>query len=148
MDSLSDDELIQNIFSRYIRNSNADINAIQEPARSVIAVYSAQGLIDNGGFTYFFESDFPNKSNAYLIIKESYKNIGCPHLAEALDKVLSLFPDSKLQTNLKKRQKFLSRYFNNSSKDRFPVVGWAEKLFWKNSDAVFDLAIKYYRQQA
>ena len=44
------------------------IDRLSDPLRTFVIVYSAQGLIDNGGLEYFFASDFPgNPPIPYLL---------------------------------------------------------------------------------
>jgi len=45
------------IFEKYY---NDDLSEIPEPGRAIVVVISADGVIGNGGFEYFMESDFPN----------------------------------------------------------------------------------------
>ena len=60
--------------------------------RQVFAIiYSAQGVIDNGGFQYLFESDWPNNP-AYSRFSDAYREIGATDVADWLDEAASMFP--------------------------------------------------------
>ncbi len=37
------------------------VKRLKHPCRMVVIVYSAWGLIENGGLQYFFESNFPEE---------------------------------------------------------------------------------------
>lgn len=39
---------------------NGDTGKLPLPLQTVVVICTAQGTVDNGGFEYFFESDFPN----------------------------------------------------------------------------------------
>jgi hypothetical protein len=47
--------------SRHLRRVGGDPRRLSEPARTLVLVYGAQGVIDNGGFRYFFENDWPGR---------------------------------------------------------------------------------------
>lgn len=147
MDELTDSEIEDLVFGEYALSSDIDLMKVPEPERSFVAIYCAQGIIDNGGLRYFFESDFPTV-DAYTIILQSYRNIGFPKLAEALEKVFTLFPNSLPHLNLYKRALFLEEYFSEFSEKCHPTVNWAESMFFKQSESVYRSAVVLYRREA
>lgn len=70
-----------------------DPEELPSTLRLVVLVHAAQGIIDNGGLQYFFESDFPN-SPAYSVFSNAYREIGAVAEAELLDQAVALFPFS------------------------------------------------------
>lgn len=139
MESISD-----KVFSKYGELANQKgISSIPEPERTLIAIYTAHGIICNGGFAYFFESDFEGKS-AYETIISSYKNIGLEQYAKSIETVLSLFPGGIPHTDKIEREKFIYKYMSGDDLENYsPVVEDAESIFYENSDMVYEAADQY-----
>ena len=89
-----------------LEHVNGDISKLSIPLQTIVVVYTAQGIIDNGGFQYFFESDFPNNPD-YKLFSESYKRIGAKSAAENIDKAVALFGFENPHLNADKRQQYL-----------------------------------------
>jgi len=70
---------------------NGDIKKLPEALQTVVLIYSAQGIIDNGGFQYFFENDFPGKP-PYILFASAYRRIGAHEASNNLEKAIKLFP--------------------------------------------------------
>ena len=87
--------------------ANGDLKALPVPLQSLVLVYSAQGVIDNGGFQYFFESDWPSSPD-YSIFSNAYRAIGATQVADAIDRAIRLFPFDEPHLNLELRNEFLS----------------------------------------
>ena len=145
MAELTDNEIEDLVFREYAPSPDIDLIQVPEPERSFIAIYCAQGIIDNGGLRYFFENDFPTKE-AYTIIMQSYRNIGFPELAEAIEKVFMLFPNSVPHPNLHKRSGFLNEYFDEFSDKYHPTVKWTEDMLFKQSGKVYSNVVALYRR--
>ena len=77
---------IDEIFNKY-RNilKSKGISSVNEPYRSIIAIYSVQGILDNGGFEYLFESKF-NNGMPIEVFQKSCENIGTDKMAKLLAK--------------------------------------------------------------
>ena len=56
---------------------------LEDPYKTVAIIYSAQGVIDNGGMGYFFENDWPNNP-PYSVFADAYERIGRVDAARAL----------------------------------------------------------------
>ena len=67
-----------------------NIQILDEPFKTIATVYSAQGIIDNGGLEYFFESDFPDNPSYQLFI-DAYTEIGAVEEAKCIQQSLSFF---------------------------------------------------------
>jgi hypothetical protein len=68
------------------------------PLQTVVVIYSAQGIIDNGGLEYFYESDFNNEP-PYFFFTEAYRRIGADEAADCIEKTAAMFgiPDPHLK---------------------------------------------------
>src|SRR4051794_7668624 len=86
-----------------------DIAKLPPPVRTVACVLTGQGVINNGGLHYFFESDFPN-SPPYSFFVEAYRMIGANDAADALEKAVALFPFKDPQRHVDRRNKFLDSF--------------------------------------
>src|SRR3954453_11482867 len=53
------------------------------PARVLVLIMSAQGILDNGGLVYFFENDWPGNSPSSLF-EDAYRTIGADTVADAI----------------------------------------------------------------
>ena len=139
MNSISDQ-----LFDKYEEVANTKgIAEVPEPARTLIAVYTAQGVIGNGGFAYFFESDFFG-DDGYEIIIQSYRNIGLEEFALTIENVLSLFPDGKPHESEKQRSDFIYKYMSGDDEENHSdIVDEAEGIFYKDTKSVFRLADEY-----
>lgn len=105
------------------------------PVQTVAVVATAQGIIDNGGFRYFFGGDFPNNPS-YSIFIDGYKRIGATHIADQLEKAINLFP---FQTP-HKYENWRKNYIESISEDHeFYKI---EDLICGNQ-SVWDLLDKY-----
>ena len=85
-----------------------DISKLSFPEQVVVVIYSAQGVIDNGGFQYFFERDFPNKPD-YAVFIRAYAEIGAVIEAKSLETAVSMFGFSDPHLHTEKRRYFLDQ---------------------------------------
>jgi hypothetical protein len=91
-----------------------DLDKLPRPVRTVVIVQTAQGLIDNGGIQYFFESGFPNQP-PYDIFVDAYREIGAVAEADALAAAIRLFPFAEPHKNPAARDEFLQHLHENDS---------------------------------
>jgi hypothetical protein len=68
-----------------------DPSKLDLPQQTVAILYSVQAIIDNGGFQYLFENDFPGDP-PYSNFAEAYRRIGANAAAERLEKAVAMFP--------------------------------------------------------
>jgi hypothetical protein len=118
---------------------NDDAQKLDIPFQTVVVVYTAQGVIDNGGFQYFFENDFPG-SPPYSLFTESYKQIGAIKAADNIDRAVKMFGFKNPHLNQKKRNKFLDK--NDSEDCEFIKLGdelCGDETIW---DLLADFVIK------
>jgi hypothetical protein len=83
-----------------------DISRLEEPLQAVVVIYSAQGIIDNGAFPYFFGSDFPD-TPPYDLFVEAYRRIGATEVAAMIDQAAAMFPFPQPHLSLEKRRAFM-----------------------------------------
>jgi uncharacterized protein DUF4375 len=70
---------------------SGDLSILPEPLQTVVLITHAQGMIDNGSFRYFFETDQPGQLR-YKVFSEAYRRIGAAKAAALLDPAVALFP--------------------------------------------------------
>ena len=94
-----------------------DVTKLPPPVRTLALVHAAQGVIDNGGLQYFFESDFPGEPD-YALFVEAYRAIGADDAATTLERAVALFPFGAPHKHVKKRNEFLDSFLDE---DEQPV---------------------------
>ena len=70
--------------------------------RVVSLIWGASGIIENGGFQYFYEQEFDAEA-----VATAYEKIGCNKCAELLRLSRSLFPDQIFRAGLSERIQFI-----------------------------------------
>lgn len=107
-----------------LKKVDGDIERLKEPISTFLIVYSAQGVIDNGGFYYFFESNWPN-SPPYEQFINAYRKIGCIKQAELLEKIVNTFNFDNPHLNQAKRLSYMNELLNEETNE---VSGWGDDL--------------------
>ena len=114
---------IEKTFDQIIQNGfNIDTAPFHE--KVVILITTAQGIIDNGGFQYFFENKFENNTNPNEFVK-AFEAIDAHESANAIKKAIEmneihennnydnldviLFKES--EANYKKLEKYINNEF-------------------------------------
>jgi len=97
---------------------------LPEPFRTLAIIFSAQGVIDNGGLIYFFENDWPGTPD-YEVFIEAYKNIGMVDCALCLASAVSAFEVDRPHENLEARRQFIEVNYDEGS---FEVKGWNDVI--------------------
>ena len=100
-------KLTSSIFEKAQKNGIASLSI---PERYAVAVYTAQGIIDNGGFDYLLENNFSEDKVAIDTIINGYDFFGFKKEANILKK---LFND---EINRSEYDKYEKIFFNNSDK--------------------------------
>jgi len=101
---------------------NGDINKLPEALQTVALIYSAQGIIDNGGFQYFFENDFPGNP-PYTLFASAYRRIGAYEASNNLEKAIKLFPFDNPHLYCDKRNSYL-----DSLQDPNEIISLGDQL--------------------
>ena len=123
-----------------------DVTKLVTPIRTVALVHAAQGVIDNGGLQYFFESDFPGKPD-YALFVEAYRAIGADDAARTLAQAVALFPFESPHMHVKKRNEFLDSFLDE---DDEPVDSPFEPLTGKlcGEQSVWEKLKKYVAEHS
>jgi len=74
-----------------LKEMGGDILSLPTPLQTVVAVESAQGIIDNGGLEYFYEADFVG-SPEYGFFVSAYRRIGAETAAMCIEATAAMFP--------------------------------------------------------
>lgn len=120
---MNKEDIIDCIFKKIIA-IGFDVNRSPLTHKVFILVYSAQGIIDNGGFEYFFESPFEGSPD-YQEFVEAFIQIGAIKCAEAIKKAIKL---SELGDN-SKFSKLDRILFENSEENYNKLRIYAENNF-------------------
>jgi hypothetical protein len=91
-----------------LRRVGGDPAALPVPSQTFVIVYSTQGVIDNGGFRYFFESDWPNNP-PYTLFIDAYRRIGAEAAAECFEKAIAMFPFPNAHLKSEWRKEFMGQ---------------------------------------
>jgi len=90
-----DFETIDALFSQICEKENkSGFISLNDMEKTVSRIWHASGVIENGGFHYFYEQSLDAESAA-----QAFDRIGCNRCAEILRLSLSLFPDSLNKKN-------------------------------------------------
>ena len=89
------------------KNAEHEIDFLPKSVRTFLLVHAAQGVIDNGGYSYFFGPDWPNKL-PYEDFAEAYDKIGCTNQAKDIRRVISSFPFSDPHLKCEKRANYIN----------------------------------------
>ncbi|MGE3804137.1 MAG: DUF4375 domain-containing protein [Gemmataceae bacterium] len=132
-------DLCSEVFNLIVRHHGGDFDAaaLTVEQQTVLLAYHAKGIIDNGGFNYLFEGDFPGDPHFELTAR-AYGTLGCQQAAEAFRQVFALFPEGKPPRDRGKR---LQQYRAGPGERR----GGCDDLFWKGSKDLFATLADYIR---
>ena len=72
----------------------------------VVLITHAQGIIDNGGFRYFFEDDIPGNPK-YSVLSDAYRQIGAAKAGDLLDLAVGRFPFDNPHLSSEKRNEYM-----------------------------------------
>lgn len=72
-------------------DEGAALSSLPWPEQVVAIVYSAQGIIGNGSFEYFFSHEWPEEP-PYATFVAAYRAIGAEEAADCIEVAASLFP--------------------------------------------------------
>ncbi|ULU25305.1 DMP19 family protein [Dyella terrae] len=89
-----------------LKDAGGDLSSLSVALRTFVMVYSAQGIIDNGGLEYFYLKDFDGQP-AYDEFVEAYARIGASSAANCIDRSSRLFGISDPHMHEAKRELFL-----------------------------------------
>jgi hypothetical protein len=94
-----------------LKRVGGDPARLPVPLQTVVLIYSAQGVIDNGGFEYFFGMDF-DLTPPYSLISNAYRRID--EAADCIDRAVELFPFENPHLFKGKRNEFMESQTKSS----------------------------------
>jgi hypothetical protein len=115
------------------------LEKLPTPLRTVLMIFAAQGIIDNGGLQYFFENDFPGQP-PYSTFVDAYREIGAKDEA-ALAAGVDLFPFPDPHQHLKLRREFQERF-----PDEGPFAPYSD--FLCGDKKVWEMLLEYVLKHA
>lgn len=89
-----------------LKSASGDLSKLPEPLQTVVLVTHAQGMIDNGGFRYLFETDQPGQP-LYSVYSDAYRRIGALKAGDLLDLAVALFPFEDPQLSSDRRNSYM-----------------------------------------
>ncbi len=123
-----------------LSKAEANIDKLPKEVATFLMVYSAQGVIDNGGYVYFFEADWPNNP-PYSKFVDAYKSIGCESQSTEFNRVISTFPFAEPHLKKDQRNQYME---DNFDEDKYSIKGWDDKLC--GDEEVWEKLGKYYKK--
>jgi hypothetical protein len=114
MNSISTLDKVSDIAFAELDKVGGNIEELPVQYRTIVIVCSAQGVIDNGGLEYFFESDFPGNP-LYKLFIDAYREIGATGAAYTIEKSLAYFETTQPELNIEMRLKFLESLSDDES---------------------------------
>ncbi len=139
----NDDDFTSELF-RFIQRDEKSfsIHKLNRHERTIILIISGQGIIDNGGFQYFFCNNFKEPPD-YNWFTQAYNDIGAIECAKAFQEFLDLFPNSKPQFDIEIRRKFMK---NKIKPEKNEKIQRLESLFFSKSHENYSKLAIYSRK--
>ena len=116
-------ELGEAAFERLDRVDD-DVSRLPLELAAFVRVYAAQGVIDNGGYPYFFEQDWPGRPS-YREFVSAYEAIGCKGQAAELDRIVDTFGFEDPHLHRELRTAFLEEHLDEETSE---VQLWGDAL--------------------
>lgn len=111
-------EAFSDLAFKKLAKADDRMEQLEEPYQTVVTIYSAQGVIDNGGMVYFFENDWPHHQ-PYSDFADAYERIGRHGAAEALRHAADSF-----EVPNPERDKEARREYIKVNQSRFDGMVW------------------------
>jgi len=123
---------------RLLKKKKDNMDLLPEAVATFLLVHSAQGVIDNGGYRYFFESNWPGNP-PYSRFIQAYKAIGCDNQAADFGRVADTFPFEAPHLDEEGRNKYMDE---NLDEEEYAVKGWEKNLcgdeeVWRKLEAFY-----------
>jgi hypothetical protein len=121
--SLSDEDFVDKfsvIAFKQLDKVDDNPMKLAEPYKTFVLVYNAQGVIDNGGFKYFFENDWPTQT-PYSEFADAYQRIGRTEAASALRAAAASFGMDRPEKQCDARREYMDQHYDA---DKYEITGW------------------------
>jgi hypothetical protein len=119
---------------------------LSEPLLTVWAVVFAQGIIDNGGFGYFFENDFP-ENPPYSVFWEAFRRIGALESSQCIESAANLFPAQHPELDYQMRRDYLNLSREMAAGKRDAIDELASRFIDLGGSA-FQLLVEYIQDHS
>ena len=131
-----DFDFVNSLFLATIsKKEEQGVDSLIEEERVLTLIWHASGIMENGGFQFFYENNLNPDMAAW-----AYKKIGCDKCSEILGISFSLFPDLIATASCEERVMFIQR-----NKELFYNLSC---LFWDADTATLELLAKYVRENS
>ena len=110
-----------------------DLSKIPPVTVPIALLYMFQGMVDNGGFQYPMETDFPG-CPPYSAFVEAYRQIGAKEAATALEQAVALFPFEHPEYEAEARCAFMSSLEEDSLFQQLSDKVCGDDTIWKSMD--------------
>ena len=110
------------------REQQRGVASISDIERAVLLIWHASGIIENGGFRYFFECGLPLQETA-----DAYARIGVDAVASTLHRVRDLFPRRHIPDDYDERMEIVERFYD----ERGDLLDQLESDFYR-ADALME----------
>jgi hypothetical protein len=123
---MADEELLERastIAFKKLEDAGGRFENLDEPFRTIAVVYSAQGIIDNGGLIYFFESDW-QYNPPYSLFADAYRRIGRIEAADAIENAAKSFGFPEPERNKELRNAFMDKQFGTHENEGEWEITW------------------------
>lgn len=101
-----------------------DFTALPRSVATFLRVHGAQGVLDNGGYRYFFEKDWDGNP-PFREFVDAYEEIGCRAQAAELARVVATFPFDEPHLHEELRNRYIEEFFDEKSRC---VEPWGDAL--------------------
>lgn len=134
-------DLISKAFKQALKLLQAEDDKMENlpfEVATFLRVHGAQGVIDNGGYRYFFEMDW-DENPSYFEVVNAYQIIGCLAQAKEFKRVVSTFPFDNPHLHCKRRNQFMDDHWNE---DKYCIEIWGDGLcgdeeVWQNLEEYY-----------
>jgi hypothetical protein len=123
---------------------NNDLTKISEVTRPIALLYMFQGMVDNGGFRYPMETDFPGFP-PYSAFVDAYRAIGATEAASALEQAVALFTFDHPECSAEQRCEFMASQDEDSLFEQLSNKVCGDESIWKCMD---EYVVKHYKDFA
>jgi hypothetical protein len=144
----TEDEKLVDAVSRelYEHIGNASIFSLPWVSQVIMIYLAADKYINNGGFIYFFEGDYPGNP-PYSVFADAFHAIGADESAECIEAAASLFPFAEPHLHGDARRDYLRTHCMKDGREISSslLVKLGDRVM-DNSDADYRLLAEYIRK--
>ena len=126
------DLAVEGLYKELGRVDN-DLSKIPPVTVPIALLYMFQGTVDNGGFQYPMETDFPG-CPPYSAFVEAYQRIGANEAAKALEQAVALFPFDHPEHKAQARCEFFGSLEEGSLFEQLSDKVCGDESIWKRMD--------------